>query len=123
MELKELMELYRKAAPGEWGKTGYTNYQGYAIHAPKFGCVAERWENDQYNGAEEKRPQIHANGELIVELHNSFPAIYERLMVAERMAGLMAEKISLSDKDIKFVLELYRAQALTQLREEGIEID
>ncbi len=62
--------------PGPWSICRYTNYNGFSIHAPQYGCISERWyDQDQ---APPYGDQIGANARLIA----AAPDLLEQLEAA-----------------------------------------
>lgn len=63
---------------------GYTNYDGWSIHAAGDGCIAERW----YKGSlpAEFLARAQGNAALIVKAVNHHHALVEALREVKRMA-------------------------------------
>ena len=59
------MGKYEGHTPGPWEITTYTNYEGWSIHAPGDGCIAERWYPSHMDEAFNER--MHANVALIAD--------------------------------------------------------
>jgi hypothetical protein len=122
MELEKLMELYRKSTPGEW-KIAFDGNKMIIRSDEMF--VLRPQLREMFGGALDADLFIDVEDvNLIVALHNSFPAIYKRLMAAEKMVKLLLKEFeALRGESTEIFEDLVCRHALTQLREEGIEID
>jgi rubredoxin len=138
MELEKLMELYKKIIPAEW-------FEALPVgrDCPECDIIFEtgniiRRRSDfagvfEVLGGSDCGPV----SDFVIELHNSFPALYERLMVAKKEREILLKW--LEEKKCQFN-QVYRGNcqriecsecrlnhikefALTQLREEGVIVD
>lgn len=119
VNLEELMELYRKTTQGEWIGVAYADCHGIRINIQG---------EDRGVGHINTYNQQPYDAEFVITIHNSLPALVERIRVAEKVIEMMAWQIKQYDEGMSIdstveeIIADYRKDALAQLREEGIDL-
>ena len=95
-----------KHTPLPWALTEYTNYDGFSVQTPDFGCIAERWEE---GATEARRLEMHANAAFIVRACNSHYGLLGALKIAREYVaathGVLPTKPNLVSPDLDAIDE------------------